>query len=132
MFKPNTVLIVGAGASAEVGLPIGTGLVDYIAGLVTIERNEVTGTLPQHKPFVRDLMNYAGQEKVPQYLRAARKMINGMRSAESIDRYMDREADDDFIRTLGKAAIVDGHRVQGAKVKALWRQGRRNQWQVRR
>ena len=36
MFKPNTVLIVGAGASAEVGLPIGTGLVDYIAGLVTI------------------------------------------------------------------------------------------------
>jgi hypothetical protein len=65
MFKPNTVLIVGAGASAEVGLPIGTGLVDYIAGLVTIERNELTGTLPQHKPFVRDLMNYAGSEKVP-------------------------------------------------------------------
>ena len=65
MFKPNTVMIVGAGASAEVGLPIGTGLVDHIAGLVTIERNELTGALPQHKPFVRDLMNYAGPEKAP-------------------------------------------------------------------
>jgi hypothetical protein len=50
MFKPNTVLIVGAGASAEVGLPIGTGLVDHIAGLVTIERDELTGRLPEHKP----------------------------------------------------------------------------------
>ena len=117
MFKPNTVLIVGAGASAEVGLPIGTGLVDYIASLVTIERNELTGTLPQHKPFVRDLMNYAGSEKVPHYLRAARKMINGMRSAESIDRYIDREADDDFIRTLGKAAIVEAIAFRERKSK---------------
>jgi hypothetical protein len=117
MFKPNTVLIVGAGASAEVGLPIGTGLVEHIAGLVTIERNELTGALPQHKPFVRDLMNHAGQEKVPQYLHAARMMISGMRSAESIDRYIDREADDEFIRTLGKAAIVEAIAFRERKSK---------------
>ena len=107
MFKPNTVLVVGAGASAEVGLPIGTGLVDHIAGLVSIERNELTGALPQHKPFVRDLMNHAGPDKLPQYLQAAGRMIKGMRSAESVDRYIDRNADDEFTRTLGKAAIIE-------------------------
>jgi hypothetical protein len=117
MFKPNTVLIVGAGASAEVGLPIGTGLVDYIAGLVSIERNELTGALPQHKPFVRALMNHAGPEKLPQYLRAAGQMIKGMRSAQSIDRYIDRETHDDFIRILGKAAIIEAIAFKERKSK---------------
>lgn len=117
MFKPSTVLVVGAGASAELGLPIGTDLVEHIAGLVSIERNELTNALPQNKPFVRDLMNYAGPEKLPQYLRAAEQMIKGMRSAESIDRYIDRNADDDFTRTLGKAAIVEAIAFKERKSK---------------
>ena len=51
MFKPNTVLVVGAGASAEVGLPLGTGLVDHIAGLVSFERDELTGALTRTQAF---------------------------------------------------------------------------------
>ena len=34
-------------------------------------------------------------------------MIAGMRSAELVDRFIDRYRDDEFIRTLGKAAIVE-------------------------
>jgi len=74
---------------------------------VSFKRDELTGRLPDHNPFVRDLMNHAGPEKLPHYLRAATQMIAGMRSAESIDRFIDRNADDEFIRTLGKAAIVE-------------------------
>jgi hypothetical protein len=106
MFKPNTLLVVGAGASAEAGLPLGTELVEQIAGLVKFERDSLTGRLPELNEFVREMMNYAGPERIGQYERAAAQMIAGMRSAESVDRFIDRNRDDEFIRTLGKAAIV--------------------------
>lgn len=106
MFKPNTVLIVGAGASQEAGLPLGTELVEDIAGLISFERNELTGHLLERSEFVRDMKNYAGLDKVHQFERAAAQMIAGMRSAESVDRFIDRNRDNEFVRTLGKAAIV--------------------------
>jgi hypothetical protein len=106
MFKPNTVLIVGAGASEEVGMPLGTGLVDQISGLLSFKRNELTGRLPEQNDFVRSLMNFGGREGLSQYERAAAQMIAGMPSAESVDRFIDRNRDDNFIRTLGKAAII--------------------------
>ena len=86
MFKPNTLLIIGAGASAEVGLPLGTDLVDDIANLVSFKRNELTGRLPEPNAFVRDMINFAGPDKVSSYERAAVQMIAGMRSAESVHR----------------------------------------------
>jgi hypothetical protein len=106
MFKPNTLLIVGAGASEEVGMPLGTELVEQIAGFVNFGRNELTGRLPEDDNFVRELMNVAGLEKLRHYERAAVQMVAGMRSAESVDRFIDRNRDDEYIRTLGKAAIV--------------------------
>lgn len=106
MFKPNTVLIVGAGASNEVGLPLGTDLVEQIAGLLSFQRDELTGRLPEQNDFVRELMNRAGPYKLRHYERAAVQMIAGMRSAESVDRFIDRNRHDEYIRTLGKAAIV--------------------------
>lgn len=106
MFKPNTLLIVGAGASAEVGFPTGAELVEQIAGILSFSRDEVTGRLPEHNDFVRELMNRAGPEKLREYERAAVQMIRGMRSAESVDRFIDRFSDDEYIRALGKAAIV--------------------------
>lgn len=106
MFKPNTVLIVGAGASKEVDLPVGTELVDQIASSVSFKRDELTNRLPEHHDLVRELMNRAGPDNLRHYERAAAQMIGGMRSAESVDRFIDRNRDDDYIRTLGKAAIV--------------------------
>ena len=37
MFKSKTVFIVGAGASAEVGLPVGSALKSDIANILQIE-----------------------------------------------------------------------------------------------
>ena len=106
MFKPNTVLIVGAGASKEVNLPLGSDLVEEIASLVEFQGDEFTGRLRETTPLVLPMLNYAGRDKVRRYQEAARQMIAGMRSAESVDRFIDRNRDDEFIRTLGKAAIV--------------------------
>ncbi len=106
MFKPNTVLIVGAGASKEVNLPLGPELVEQIASLVEFKREEFSGQLQGRTPLVRPLLNFAGTDKVQNYLRAAAQMIAGMRSAQSVDRFIDRNRGDEFIRTLGKAAIV--------------------------
>ena len=106
MFKPNTLLIVGAGASAEVGLPLSADLVDHIAGILNFQRDETTGRLPEQNDFVREVMNRAGPAKLPAYERAAIQMVGGMRSAESVDRYIDRFSDNEHVRTLGKAAII--------------------------
>ncbi len=123
MFRPNTVLVVGAGASKEVGLPLGTELVDQIVDLVTFKRDELTGRLPEHNPFVRALMNMAGSDSLRHYERAAAQMIGGMRSAESVDRFIDRNRDDDCIRTLGKAAIVKAISFQERKSKLFGDKG---------
>ena len=39
MYKPNTVFIVGAGASKELGFPLGAELRDNISALLVTERN---------------------------------------------------------------------------------------------
>jgi hypothetical protein len=43
MFKPGTLLIVGAGASEEAGFPLGTDLVEQIASSLRLfERDTLT------------------------------------------------------------------------------------------
>jgi hypothetical protein len=92
--------------ATNLACPLGTDLVQHVIGLVSFKRDELTGRLPEHNDFVRELMNRAGGEHLRHYERAAAQMIAGMRSAESVDRFIDRNRSDEFIRTRGKAAIV--------------------------
>ena len=52
-----------------------------------------------------------------EYARAAHQMIKGMRSAEFVDRYIDRFNEDEIVRDLGKAAIVEA--IAFAESKSL-------------
>ena len=64
--NPTLCLSSAPALVTEVSLPLGHQLVDQISALlVTLKRDELTGRLPEHNPFVRAMMNYAGPEGAP-------------------------------------------------------------------
>lgn len=96
--KKRTVFIVGAGASTDFGLPLGSELVRNI-------RNELTSNLanPNHQGLVQQAMA-AG---IPgDYGAAARDVAGGMVSARSIDRFLDSRKDRPLTVHMGKCAIA--------------------------
>ncbi len=104
MFKRKTVLVVGAGASHEYGLPVGNDLKIRIA--------QTVGSLNDPIPSGRNPSNFfwAVQDAnvdVQQYTLAARHMKGGVMHASSIDRYLRVHDKDQYVQKLGKLAIVD-------------------------
>ena len=106
MLKNRTVIVLGAGASAEVGLPVGAGLAESIAKLVHFENN--LPAFAEQADFQVHLQNNCQRrgEIVVYHMDAGREIARGIESARSIDRYIDRFHDDQFVRDTGKAAIV--------------------------
>lgn len=104
VFKPNTVLVVGAGASAEVGMPVGRGLAEQIHSHANIEswRN------PPEEHFV--LVQAMVQKYTPQGMNDAmakmRSIALGIVSARSIDAYLDRMSADPQLVEIGKLLIA--------------------------
>ena len=100
MFKQKTLFIVGAGASFEVGIPVGVQLARNIAGLLNIElATQATSD------FFRSLYNRYPQESNT-FNRAAAAVRNGVQLTNSIDDFLDRHSGEEAIERLGKAAIV--------------------------
>jgi hypothetical protein len=109
---PKTVFIVGAGASKEAGLPIGSELKKLIATALDVK---VTRSYPQlisgdhdiyealrrtadHDPTQRDLLRSLQS--------ACWKIRDAMPQASSIDSFMDVHSYDKHIELCGKLAIV--------------------------
>jgi len=108
MFKRRTLFILGAGSSAEVGLPVGTQLADTIAKkldvrydhLRPIGEGDLTLFESVKMPFVRSgpdpsKVQFAGW-----------RIRDGIRLAQSIDDFLDLHRNDKVMTIYGKAAIV--------------------------
>jgi hypothetical protein len=104
MFKRQTLFIVGAGASREVGFPIGTQLAQSIGQMLT-RRNDDTERRMSFGDidFLGDIQR---RTRGNDYNRAADRIAAGIRLAASIDDFLDIHSEDKWINTLGKAAIV--------------------------
>ncbi len=101
MFRKNTVFVIGAGASAEAGLPAGYELAQRIIRLVDVQRRD------SDDDFVRILTRHAGDNRIlSAYVEAGKRIVEGLPSSRSIDRYIDRDDHDEYVKVLGKAAIV--------------------------
>lgn len=94
----KTVFIVGAGASTDYGLPLGSRLVHDI-------REELTRNIanPHQDGLLRTAMeaNLSGD-----YSAAAMDVAGGMVSARSIDRFLDSRQDRELTVHVGKCAIA--------------------------
>lgn len=94
MFRNKTLFVIGAGASAEVGLPIGSKLAELIATLLRFDESK---DFLQHMPRGRDQK---------EYLHAARRISENVEHVKSIDNYLDTFSADATMNRVGKAAIV--------------------------
>ena len=105
MFKPDTVLVVGAGASSELKFPLGT---------------QLSGRITDNLRWVDDTGGYGGalkdqqthnilqrlNEETQQYFDAARIINAGVRHAVSIDAFIDTHRDKPYVGKLGKLQIA--------------------------
>lgn len=109
MLKRKTTLILGAGASSEVKLPLGAALKAQIAGLMRIETDDWG-----HLKYSRENSEiFAEIERLEQFaknkqriLTASQQLSKGVVFASSIDNFLDVRRDNPDIALLAKAALV--------------------------
>lgn len=106
MFKSRTVFVVGAGASHELGLPVGITLRDNIVKKVGRFPN-VSGNGTEHGDYSL-LEHLAGPERefIGAYEEAGLNIQKGIYAKSSIDEFLEWNRHDKFVAHFGKAAIV--------------------------
>jgi hypothetical protein len=105
MFKRRTLFIVGAGASAEVGLPAGIGLARIIARKldVNIEHGRIKD-YGDAELFSQVRRQYTADFN--DHVEAAIGIRDGISLVNSIDDFLDIHSGNVLMKRIGKAAIV--------------------------
>jgi hypothetical protein len=120
----RTLFIIGAGASKEAGLPIGTELIDIVADRLNYQSRDGVPDRNSGDPDIIDvLQQYANtRPEMNAYLAAAARIRDGVIYSNSIDSFMDIHKDDSRIQMCGKLAIVktilDAERKSGLWINA--------------
>ncbi|WP_193368244.1 hypothetical protein [Pelagibius marinus] len=124
MFKADTVFVVGAGASSEVKLPLGSQLKSRIADAIDIKFGrdhqetgspEIMDALRVHANFVRNTT--PSWVDVNHYLHAGWRIRDAMPQASSIDTFIDAHSGNEAIELCGKLAI--SHTILNAEKASL-------------
>lgn len=130
MFRERTVFVVGAGASRELGLPLGSELLQKIQqNLIDIVERKISDALDYD--IIHDLYPYGS----PTLEQVGIRFANGLSQAASIDNYLYSHAHDAELVAFGKRlickqllraeaesclAIHDGDFADRTKVSASW------------
>jgi hypothetical protein len=108
----KTVMIVGAGASAEFGLPVGSSLQDKIHYEARLDNNRGNYRPYSHNQIYFDLLPevvITNQYNINDLLRLRQKsaiLSAGVQSANSIDNFLHGQKTDDEMVAIGKLAIA--------------------------
>jgi len=110
MSNKNTVIIVGAGASSEVGLPTGNILKDRIASLLdlkftTYEQSGGDGDMYSAMIHAAQV-NGGDPNKANQYVKSGWRIRDAMPQVISIDNFIDQCGGDKSIEFCAKISIV--------------------------
>ena len=102
MLSGKTVFIIGAGASADFGMPVGLALAETIKGKLFFRNDDVHFRIGDQKFLerTRDLMSFEN------FSNAAYMITRGIGLASSIDDFLDSHRDNPNLVTCGKAAIA--------------------------
>ncbi|MFA7305051.1 MAG: hypothetical protein WC026_00080 [Hyphomicrobium sp.] len=105
MFKSNTVVVIGAGASFEAGLPIGSILKEQISKLTDLKFER--GDLVRGSEFVGELKRCERfQRDVQRMIAACSKVSAGIGFVSSVDNFLEIHADDEDVQVCAKCAIT--------------------------
>lgn len=100
---PRTVFVIGAGASKEVGLPIGDELRNEIIKLMDINSNPND----DNKFLINTAIREKSKQKPEEYVDARIAICNGLRLTASIDNYLNLHRENPKIVFCGKLAIIN-------------------------
>jgi hypothetical protein len=109
MLRHKTVLIIGAGASSEVRMPLGPALKGQIAKLMEIEPDGWGGLKYSKENYrifseIERLEEYKNDRRL--IFTAAQQISSGIAFASSIDNFLEIRKDNPHITLLAKAALV--------------------------
>jgi hypothetical protein len=104
MFRGRTLFIVGAGASKEANLPIGSELTGIIARSLKMELDSVGHQASGNKDIFAALSELPNN--IEYYVNVAHRISLAMPAASSIDEFLDVHRDDKDVQICGKLAIV--------------------------
>jgi hypothetical protein len=103
----KTVIVIGAGASYEFGLPVGEELKKQIS--TALNYRQEAGYIKSGDGLIYDAIRFAAQragETPTRYMAAATSIAEGLLLTYSIDNYLNNHRGDDAVEMCGKLAIV--------------------------
>lgn len=108
MFNKKTVIVIGAGASNEAGLPTGYELKSKMTTLLDLQFDY--GRLKKGDSTINEALRLhrknSDDNELTAYVHAARHVRDAMPQAISIDNFIDAHSGDKKIELCGKLAIV--------------------------
>lgn len=124
MFKERTLFVVGAGASAEFGLPIGATLIKQIAHSLRFrfEHGQLKEGDYEISSFIRSKFQ---RNEIDSAFRAGRQISDGVLFSSSIDNYVFQRSDNPEIEKIAKLTIL--HSILKAEGSSALRTNRNNE-----
>jgi hypothetical protein len=107
--KKSLVFVVGAGASKEAGLPMGSELKSNIASALDIrygDRDRLSSGDWLIESAIRHQVEKQGGRDINPHLNASRHIAAAMPQAASIDNFIDAHRDNELITFCGKLGIA--------------------------
>src|SRR5947208_3018889 len=105
MLPSKTVFVVGAGASNEVDLPVGSALKDAIAEKLDLRFEGGYRQVGGGDVALLDVVRKTHPQRLNEYLDAGWRIRNGLTLSSSIDDFIDAHRHDSLIAEFGKVAI---------------------------
>ncbi|MGO4194140.1 hypothetical protein AB4Z13_02105 [Rhizobium sp. YAF28] len=113
MFKDKTVFVVGAGASAEFGMPVGSALMETIRKNCTysieygrFKMGEEAELLFRHYTNKYSLDKKEDIDALNTHLEVMREIVSSIDMAESIDEYIYRHSHNPLVAEVGKLQVA--------------------------
>jgi len=106
MLPSKTVFVVGAGASYEVGMPVGNELRETISTKLDIRFDDFGGTAGTGDTLIYQVLHQKYQGEITNYLHACRQIRDGVILSPSIDDFINAHQHDEMIQICGKIAIA--------------------------
>ncbi|MDJ0922033.1 MAG: hypothetical protein QNI84_12970 [Henriciella sp.] len=107
MFQEDTLIIVGAGASKEANLPLGSELAEKLAHSLFFWFGDFNRLEKGENAIFAALKNLSkDHEELQEFTNAARQIAQGVRHARSIDNFVETHDQDQTIQKVAKLGIA--------------------------
>lgn len=122
MFHKPTVLVVGAGASSEFELPLGSKLMEHVGATLHFRFEQPFNKVVSGDPHLASLLIKELGDKVNDYTVAANKIVDVLPGFNSMDEALNYLSENEIYTWVGKVAIA--HCMLRAERASILRRGK--------